>query len=119
MMKAKCVNNDNITNELTVGQIYDVILDGGGKYWTVANDGVATWYQPFTFELLSDAPKSEWMQVLDTAYVNMTTGFYLDFGIKNGHHESVISTMNSTEMCHTVGKYADAFAALVNYKWSE
>jgi hypothetical protein len=63
--------------------------------------------------------KSDWMQILDTAYVNMTTGFYLDFGIKNGLHEVVISTMNSTEMCHAVDRFADAFADLVGYRWAK
>jgi hypothetical protein len=123
MMKAKWIGNNN--DAVTVGKVYDVTLNHTLFQFTDDN-GEDHYASQQLFELLPDAPKSEWMQLNESTFLNIITGTSIEF-------ETVVTEMPLPSNKHCAHIYingslkrewiawrnhADAFAALVNYKWS-
>jgi hypothetical protein len=123
-VKARCVNNISLEDYLTVGKVYDVIVDVDGDIYLKEDNGSVDCYNPeLRFELIPDepaAPKSDWMRMDEAGYVNMVTGMHIYFGVNEDVHTAFIGSVcidNFKSYLRSDGKFADAFAALVGYDW--
>jgi hypothetical protein len=124
-VKARCVGLEDGSVDFTLGKVYEVDeydkLDSF-PYHIMGDNGKKYWCHKDNFELIPDvpdAPKSEWMQTSDVEFVNMKLDMYIYFEIVSDVHFCRLSHMNSKKDFEIHGEFADAFAALVGYDWSE
>lgn len=126
-MKAKCADNGNLYPWLTVGKTYDVLIKQNGKEVVfIDDDGDANEALANRFQLLPDAPETEWMRTWSNGessiYVNINRGVGVTFD--GATHSSMLWSLHNAlrdeNECVNISKeYADAFAALVGHDWGK
>lgn len=125
-MKARCVGTNHGSVAATIGKIYEVVEDDKSNIiplLIIDDDNERQWMSLKDFELLPDepaAPKPDWMQTSDAGFVNIQTGIHLIFS-SDEHQVNIGSVLLSDYNMYVQsrGKFADAFASLVGYKWSD
>lgn len=129
-MKARCVDNKELDDKLTVGRVYEVIIDCDNDYWFIDDTGNGRVALIDCFELLPDAPKSDWVRCGESLpnaagnwvekYINLQTGIVLTFDPKE-HSVIVLSIHGDKEYVEIKDVFANAFANLpgVNYEWKD
>jgi len=124
-MKARCVDNTDYENILTVGNIYEVDVDGEGRIDFIAEDELSHWGYGKMFELLPDepAPKSDWMRCFHAGDQGIPVDNIAGWKFDPKSHTVEIFLKQCTAQAIRGFIYvktdADAFAELVDYDWSE
>lgn len=122
MMKVKCINTENGSVDITVGKFYTLLTDDGTDVYPlhiIDDVNQMQWVARKDFELLPDepaAPKSDWMRMNDSEYVNIVTGMVFRF---TESHTLNIFVAGGHESFYVAPQCSDAFASLVGYKWSD